>query len=184
MTSGRFLLKLIDEYIEQTSSGANPIGEQDTSLESSNSADSCVQIQSDNCQPEDPEAPSLNESQALSSPASSVTLNNDGALENSELEAQMKTTKDDCSEQKEALLNSESDTSEKKKTIGWPSRPPFRNDYDENSKSGKAKDDIIYWGELTWKEQNAWRAKFFREYLTETRIVYHSYEAICLSLSD
>jgi len=53
---------------------------------------------------------------------------------------------------------------------GWPVKPPFRERPMSNLPHASGGDDKqIYWEDLTWKQQLAWRKLFLREYLSEAK---------------
>jgi hypothetical protein len=56
-----------------------------------------------------------------------------------------------------------------KKRRGWPSRAPFYNSSGKRRSTEPPDEEKIYWSELTWNQQLAWRKAFVREYLSETK---------------
>jgi hypothetical protein len=57
-----------------------------------------------------------------------------------------------------------------KKLRGWPSRPPFSKNFDDDESSKNNTANQIYWGELTLKQKLEWRKAFVLEYLREAKL--------------
>jgi hypothetical protein len=110
---------------------------------------------------------------ALSSSTSTTTLldaENDIATTPTVEEANSADSKKPAVSAKEEQAE---DIFDPKSLRGWPARPPFRTSPFREAPSAQKQAspavDGIYWEELTWKQQLAWRKMFLREYLSETK---------------